>query len=284
MKRATHLVLAFSATITSLNATASDENPATDFCYKYTAQCRASVGVEGFNWEEFSEDGTRFLKEKGARQFIELGYGVWYDIDKEGPYYDVSGKLYGGDIDYSGETVNGTPVNTTTRYSGYSLKATGGYLFSNESFEGMPAFGFTAGLDFDAWNRDIKSTAESVGYVEKYKVASWELGLNLRGPYTDQISTYGKFGIKAPLYTNEKIEAFGLKLTPGKNLSTQGSLGFEYKRLNGSKVNVELYTDNYKFDVSDIKTGNIQEINAEIKGYQPKSEARIYGVKVSYWF
>ncbi len=115
-------------------------------------------------WEEFRDSGARLLTEKGWL----LAVGVL----GEGELLLGGVEIYGGTLDYDGQTQAGDPVKTDTGYSGFTLYGGVGWEMG-ERLTLRPRILYR----LEGWVRDIRSTATAVGYREFWSYHT----LDLRG-------------------------------------------------------------------------------------------------------
>ena len=107
--------------------------------------------VDHFVWQEFSDNGTRVLKESGAL----LGLGVSYRKEfQEQIILDDSGEIFIGIVNYDGATQDGAPTTSTVDYLGLKLKADAGKKIGITEPVSIEPF---AGLGLRAWLRSIRN-------------------------------------------------------------------------------------------------------------------------------
>ncbi|NOR51092.1 MAG: hypothetical protein GQ470_00590, partial [Gammaproteobacteria bacterium] len=75
----------------------------------------SSVGVEQFDWVEYYANGTEILRESGQRLFVELSTESEYTSRLGGIY---SGRFYGANVDYDGQTQSGVSATSNSLYLG----------------------------------------------------------------------------------------------------------------------------------------------------------------------
>lgn len=223
--------------------------------------------IESFTWKEYNDNGSQLLKESGP--IYGLGFSNKSDIAKS-LTFKVKGELFGGSIDYDGQTQAGTPAKTDTNYFGMKVEGDLGWKFMVAKKSSLEPF---AGLGWRWWLRDIKSTGTAIGYEELWSSVYARLGL--RGDYTlsEQVKAFAEGGVKLPIYTENKIDIYGVTVKPGNEASAFAEAGFKWAKL---KVNV--FYEGMRFSKSDPVTG------IGVIVWQPKSKADIYGVNLGVSF
>lgn len=129
------------------------------------------VLVSDFRYEEVDEEQVQLLSEAGnlAGAYVELSqdFNDWSMRAGAG--------LSGGNVDYSGATQSGVPLETDTEefYQNYWFSAAHRFSFSNLYL--TPEFGF----GFWRWDRDIQSSGMSLPLSEDYQWLEYQFGLSL---------------------------------------------------------------------------------------------------------
>jgi len=226
--------------------------------------------VESFKWEEFYND-SKLLEESGL--IYGLGASARSDITKP-LTFKLKAELFGGSVDYDGQTQDGTPVKTDTDYFGFKLEGDCGYRFMiAEGFALEPFIG--VGLRW--WRRDIQSTDEAIGYEETWR--SFYARLGMRGDHTlsNQLNIFADAGVKLPIYTENEadLSIVGLsKVTvePGNEASAFAELGVQW-----AKFKAVVFYEGMRFSESDPDDTYGVFI-------QPKSEADMFGLNVGVSF
>lgn len=165
-------------------------------------------GIEYFQWQEYSDSGSKYLDETGPRYFVEV---VGTNRLESDWYIDFGGRFYSGTVDYDGGTLppNSQPVNTDTDYNG--VRAELG--FTHELGRGiserdrMWLLRFAIGID--QWRRSLQDTTLAdgrpvYGYVERYASTYAKIGATY---LQEGVWSFG-IGAKAPFHTSEEIEGF----------------------------------------------------------------------------
>jgi len=184
-----------------------------------------SGGLELFRWQEFGEDNTRLLTEQGQRVYFRFSRNN--DARQTtGTLYHLTGSLYGGDVEYDGQTQSFDPnvrkeetgyfSAANVDYAGASGELGAGYRFTD--FIWGRSLDLVAGVGIDSWTREIangiSSQGETVlGLVEDYKIAYSRaaIGMESRKLFW---RTQWRAGIKYPFFTKETLDTPSVELEP----------------------------------------------------------------------
>jgi len=246
-----------------------------------------SVGIELFRWQEFDSAGTRLLTEQGPRAYFRFSHNNESRLT-DGIVYSVSGSLYGGDVEYDGQsqsTIPNTPKENTgyfsaanVDYAGVSGEVWGGYRLAN--FMKGRSIDLLAGVGIDSWTREIGSGINSQGatvqgVVEDYKVAYTRFGLGAEN--RDPIwRSLWRAGIKYPFFTKETLDILSVGLEPQGEASAFFMYRFQLSdngKLNSGTFVYFVY-DSYRFSKSPIvASGNLLV-------YQPRSNMDVVSLSI----
>jgi len=215
------------------------------------------VGLELFRWQEFDRAGTRLLTEQGPRVRLGFSHNNEGRLTR-GLLYRVDTALYGGVVDYDGQTQNlGHYAAASVDYTGGTAELTGGYRLMN--FKWGRSLDLLAGLGLASWSRDIGNGTSSqggrvIGYEEVFDIAftRFSLGMEKR---THIWRSLWRAGAKYPVYTNETVSAFSLELKPGKKPSAFFSYRFQLIDDDAEGMYVNFVYDSYRFSKSDVVSG-----------------------------
>jgi hypothetical protein len=106
---------------------------------------------ESFTWKEFDDRGDQLLKESGP--VFGVGGSAKWDI--KSLFIKLKGELFGGTVNYDGQTQSGLPVETDTDYLGGVIEGNLGWKFIiAESSSIEPFIGPAARY----WDRRIRSS------------------------------------------------------------------------------------------------------------------------------
>ncbi len=260
MKRIlTIIALSMLSVISSLGLFSTSANAA--------AESDVYLKVESFTWKEFDDNGSQLLEESGP--IYGLGASAKSDI-AELLIFKGKAELFGGSIDYDGQTQAGTPVKTDTNYLGIKIEGDLGWKFmiaEKSSFEP------SAGLGLKWWIRDIQSTGSVTGYDEEWTSFYARLGVYGIHSFSDRQKVFAEAGVRLPLYNENKADIFGVTVKPGKEASFFAEAGLKWAMLK-----VSIFYEGMRFSKSDPVSG------VGIIVWQPESKADIFGLTVGMVF
>jgi len=220
-----------------------------------------SIGVELFRWQEFgqqgfSNDDVRLLTEQGPR--VSFRFSRNNDVRPSNGYlYNISASLYGGDVEYDGQSQPGghfSPADVD--YAGMSAEFLGGYRLKAPLK--AHALDLLAGIGVDSWTREISDGVNSQGVrvrgiEEDYRIIFMRLGVGLEYRQAFWKSLW-RTGVKYPVSTKETLDLPAVKLEPGK----EPSLFFSYRFQLINDDNLDKGTffsfiyDSYRFSKSPV--------------------------------
>lgn len=247
--------------------------PSSAFCTDFEVYGK----IEHFRWKEYV-DSSKLLEESGPVYSV----GGLADFPlAEAVSVKLRGELFGGSVDYDGETQppESYPVTTDTDYLGAKLEADLGWDIIITKKLTLTPF---AGLGARLWERDIQSAPfldesdQTVklarGYAEKWRNYYTRAGISGNRSFAGQWTGFFKAGVKIPVYTENVVES--VVLEPGNRLSGFAQLGAESGMF---KINV--FYEGLRFSESDrVRVSNILYV------YQPESEADIFGISAGFSF
>jgi len=236
------------------------------------------AGVQSFRWQEFL-DGARVVKETGP--MLSLGASV-DNLGRAGKglLFSVEGAIYGGTVDYDGQTQDGVDAQTDAEYSGAYLDGLLGYrVFSIEKRYDIDVLG---GLGLDSWDRDIAGGTDALGrqvrgIAEDYQVVSGRVGLGLQSRWA-RWTGYLQLGLKRPLRTQEEITRLGVTLEPKSAPSVFGSLSLDRLSSGRRTFGLVLYYESYRFDESPPEPGSLG--GSPVLVFQPESKMDVVGLRL----
>lgn len=235
-----------------------------------SAEVDLYLKAESFKWEEL-DNGSKLLEESG----MIYGVGSLIRSDNRNAFnFKFKGELFGGSVDYDGQTQEGTPVKTDTDYFGFKLEGDSGYRFMIAEKSSLEPF---VGLGLRWWKRDIQSTDEGIGYEETWSSFYVRAGIYGDHMISGQAKVFLEGGAKFPLYTRNEpdFSEFGLEnptLEPGSEVSLFAEAGLKW-----SKIKVAVFYEGMRFSESDLD----DTYNAF---YQPESKADMFGVNIGLSF
>jgi hypothetical protein len=245
-----------------------------------------------FTWEEFQDSGARILKEDGL--LVGAGGTVRLDLYDKKLMLKVKGELFGGDVDYNGQTqVNSNlalserPVKTDVIYFGAKTEADVGWRFP----AGQLAIEPFAGLGYRWWLRSIESSTSLDanglpfavgGYTEFWQSFYGRLGARLNCRVSGDFSIFAEGGGKYPFYNGNEADYPGtgmVTIEPGREWSGFAEIGATYKRFRPS-----IYYEGFRFSRSATVSAFSTIENRVIGLFQPRSTSEIFGVTLSWIF
>lgn len=220
--------------------------------------------AESFTWKEY-DNGTQILKESGP--IYGIGFkALFASRTKVALTVRARAELFGGQVDYDGQTQVGTPIHTNTNYIGSKTEADLGLKFMLSETSSIGPF---ASLGYRYWERDIKSTTSGIGYIEKWSSIYSRFGALLDLSITRIWKLCAEGGIKLPLYSRNDVDYLNVTLEPGNKPSFFAEIGTKISLLKAS-----IFYEGMRFSKSPIVSGY----------YQPKSQADMYGVNIGISF
>lgn len=224
--------------------------------------------AESFTWKEFSNNGAQILKESGP--IFALGASM-ISSNMKGLIFEGKAEVFGGVVDYDGQTLAGSSCDTNVDYYGSKLEGGLGWKFMVGQKVSVGPIG---GLGVRIWSRNINSTSNAFGYDELWSSFYGILGLRGDILVSGTMKVFAEGGAKLPIYNQNRINFLDVTLEPGNEVSPYGELGLKWKRLK-----VSVFYEGMRFSKSDPQLGGAWFIL-----YQPESKADIYGVSVGLVF
>jgi hypothetical protein len=239
-------------------------------------ETRLYATVEYFVWKEFS-GGMKLLEESGPL----YGIGLARDYARGTVTFRPRVEAFGGTVDYDGATWGGTPIASDTGYIGVRVEGDVGRIFSAGDDFALEPFG---GIGYSYWERDLESTAVSIGYRERWSSAYARLGVRagsgIRPASPSRV--FGTIGMIWPFASRNTAELPGIgdtKVEPKGRPSLFAEAGFAYRALS-----VSLFYRGMRFDESDpvpvIPLGD----DMFLAVFQPESEADAFGLQAGVRF
>jgi len=229
---------------------------------------RLALQFQQFTWKEFGDNGAQLLKESGPLFGLHMA-GEGYGRSSLTAGGALKMNVFGGRVDYNGQTQGGMPFKTKTDYFGGELN---GIL----PLRAMPADDFYvkvfAGPAIRFWRRDLNGRAGVGGYTEDWFVFDGRAGVGLDYLLPADMRLFAEGGCKIPFTAREEVDwsKFGvgkISLEPEQKISPFAEIGLSWKYLF-----VSGFYDSLRFDKSGVeKKGNYYF-------YQPESRADIWGV------
>ncbi len=240
------------------------------FCKPVAAASGADIYLktESFTWKEYDNSGSQLLKESGL--ISAMGASVRSDIT-ELLVLRGRGELFGGTVDYDGQTQTGTPVKTDTNYAGFKIEGNLGWKFMVAEKSSLEPF---AGLGYRWWQRDIQDTLYAAGYEETWWSFYARLGIHGDHTFSEQLKAFAETGVKLPVSNRNKVDLSVIGLStvtvePANKASVFAEAGLKWTRFKAS-----LFYEGMRFSKSDPVTVN------DVQVWQPESKADMFGINV----
>lgn len=239
---------------------------------------RTSIGFGAmdFDYQEFS-DGERLNHEQGT--LFGLTAAAHKDWGKNFVEADIA--YFANDVQYDGQTQNGTPVETNTdEIIVESAALYGRYFQPRKKFH----HALLAGLGYRYWQRDINSTRTALGVVETY--TWWYAQLGWRGIY--QASTRGTWlaGVKLvqPIRAEIDIDFINAlddtTLPLGEETGLQLDLTYQLRLAKNWRLDVAAFYS--AWDIGRSREATLRQNGAAVGTvFEPESETRSVGMKIS---
>jgi hypothetical protein len=231
-----------------------------------------------FTWEEFDSSGPRILKEEGL--LVGTGGTARLDLYDKKLMLKLKGELFGGDVHYNGQTLDGQPVKTDVIYFGTKAESDLGWRFpiGSGSFEPF------AGLGYRWWLRALQSSVTNNanqlpvnGSNEFWHSFYTRLGGRAAWSFTRDFTLFAEGGGKYPFYSENRADfpgTDGVTVKPGSEWSAFGEIGVTYKRFRPT-----IYYEGFRFSQS-----NVVPIGNNTGVFQPKSDSDIFGINLNWVF
>ena len=212
-----------------------------------SANCDAlNLGVAAelmyFDYEETDLDGSRLNTETGFIPGASIAAsGLHRGID-----HAVEFSLYGGDVNYDGQTQAGTPHQTTTEQTIYRLQ----YRFSG-TLETTDA-DLYGKIYWQQWDRDIQPNAGVSGLFERYQWWSIEAGVEVPLMRKDRQDLLLELGVLATLNGTIMVDlsdaGFGQpELDLGSGIGFSGEIRYEAVQSNNSSLHFGISYRTWEF-------------------------------------
>ena len=229
---------------------------------------RLAFQFQQFAWKEYADNGGQLLKESGPLYGLHMA-GEGYGRSRVAPGGTFKMNIFGGRVDYNGQTMDGLPFKTKTDYLGAELNG-------NLALRAMPADDFYvkvfAGPAIRFWRRDLNGRSGVSGYKEDWFVFDGRAGAGLDYFLSADLKLFAEGGCKIPFTSREEVDwsRFGagrISLEPDQTVSPFAELGLAWKFLF-----VSGFYDSLRFDKSDVERKGGYYV------YQPESRADIWGI------
>jgi hypothetical protein len=232
--------------------------------------------VESYQWKEFDDHDNKLLKESGPL----FGFGGTINLPvKSSLHLEGLAEVLFGSVDYDGQTQEGSPVTTTTDYSWLTGEGTISMLFPVAKDVVVKPF---AGVGGQAWQRTINDAEDSAGqgYTENWLTIYGILGVGGDFTVNPESHVFADIALHAPMFNQMKTDWSDLggpsdiTVNPGKELSLTAEAGLKWRR----------YIASVYYEAMDFSKSDAETFGSELTVWQPKSEARMFGVKAGVVF
>lgn len=174
------------------------------------------LGVNYFTWREYNA-GRKLLKENGPLFSGGAVFGIPFRPSATNSLaLRAKQEVFGGYIDYDGETqgANPVPVKTEVSYVGTRHDVDLGFRHSEDSWDLEPF----AGLGYRWWFRGLQDARTAQGAAVSGYTEYWQTGylrLGARGSFRDDtgITLLAEAGAKYPFYTGNSVKFAGYGTT-----------------------------------------------------------------------
>lgn len=241
--------------------------------------------IQYFHWTEESAS-RKLLTESGPIYGIGTAVGLnLLQTDTAGSLFmKAKGELFGGVIDYDGETQppSSLPVKTDVTYLGGKGEVNLGWSFPAGRFAIQPF----SGIGYRIWLRDLHDSSTTgpdgtplqvSGYTESWETAYAKLGINLSRTLANNWRLFLEGGVSYPFYNTNSVDIVGngtATVRPAGRWSAFGEAG-----IRTGKVRTAIYYQGYRTDQSPAV-----RISQSIAILQPRSTEDVVGVSVGYCF
>lgn len=232
-----------------------------------------------FTWEEFS-GGRRLLKENGMLYSGGLLIGFVAPSSAPSSFaLRAKGEIFGGVVDYNGETQapDPVPVKTEVSYLGTRQELDLGFRHSADGWYLEPF----CGLGYRWWLRGLQDSTTAAGQSVSGYTEYWQTGylrLAARGRYQSAtgVALFAEGGAKYPFYTGNSVDFEGAGVTtfrPRGRWSGFAESGVTYRRLR-----LALSYEGFRFAASPVRQVGTQRY------LQPESSSDIFGLSLGLAF
>ena len=243
--------------------------PAADVSFTLMAQ--------QFAWQEFDAHGERLLKESGSLFGLNAGYKEY----GRRLGVNLSASVFGGRVDYDGQTQSGVPATTRTIYAGFDGHGDLLERITPATHLTLEAF---AGLGARLWQRDLQDQGDLQGYSEAWTSGYGRAGVGAAYAVTREWQLFAQAGLRLPLTTIENVDLSKagvghITLHPRQQLAPFAEMGCRWKLLL-----LSFFYETLRFDKSDIETiTGIERAGINrLEFWQPESRADIYGLRLGF--
>ena len=219
------------------------------------------ASVQAFHWREEYRD-RELLEEEGPL------FGLGVDFRRR--WFRSRLELFGGTVEYDGETQGGDPVETDTNYLG-GLGEFDFFVLTGLR-DDPPTLGRFyvdpyLGLGMRYWARDIEDRDDARGYREDWFTAYIHAGADVVAPLRGDGRWYAGARFGYSLYNYESVDEFDVELNPGRGPRVRVETGLDWESLKAA-----VFFEWVRFAKSDEEDGY----------FQPESTMAILGLNVGF--
>lgn len=231
--------------------------------------------VEYFTWREYDDAGAQLLREAGPRFGVGLSY---HRVFQNQATLKPRLELYGGHVDYVGQTQAGDPVKSNTNYFAFKLEIDAGGKLGGQHFSVEP-FG---GLGFRMWDRDIEDSVTATGtpaygYREEWATVYIRAGARGNLVLSQDSKLFFEAGVKLPLYSENYISDVAyedITLEPEGRISPFAEAGWK-----AGAFKLSAFYDSMRFAKSAVVI--VYDPFYGYVGYwQPESISHVLGIRI----
>ncbi len=226
--------------------------------------------LDWFHWSEYryeEPEGSRILEETGPMDAFGVSALLADRSVRLGAEFMI------GEVDYDGQTMSGIPHTTETEYRGIEL----GYRHQWELYSRFwDELYLSCGGSMRWWSRDLKSTPGVMGYIERWFVATVELGIVVGHTVRAEDRFFFEVFMHLPLATAEHIGKFSADIEPDGEFRLPAELKVGYGWVNGLALSFRLRR--MGFDRSAPTDSSVGSV------LQPASTMTRVGLQVEYRF
>jgi len=225
--------------------------------------------VDYFTWKEFIKS-AEVVEETGP--LVAVGYL------REGLHSRIRAELFGGNVNYDGETMDGVPLYSDTGYFGGRFDVD--LLVRDPRPRGFVEF--FAGLGTRVWQRDLKSGWDESGravisYQEDWWTVYFTGGLSVSRAITPTWELYATARAGLTIFTRQQVSLWDDYLEPRAGFTGAMEFGLRGKNL-AVAVRMETMAWDESHSVATYADGYWWEV------YQPESEMSTIGLSLAYTY
>lgn len=156
--------------------------------------------VRDHNWTEYGDSGEQLIEESGSL------YGLFVRLENYlGGRWGIRGdaQVFGGTVDYDGQTQDGTPANTDVDYIGGNVDVGPACRLLGNDQMSLAAF---AQVGLRIWNRGLSDDDDAQGYDELWMTTAGRIGAKAQAKLAPNFELFAEGGYRIPIYTREEVD------------------------------------------------------------------------------